>query len=275
MATATSGKPVSLTPRWRFVGWFLTDGYLNRSNQTVVISQSTVKFAAEIRALLTACNFGFREYRRARKGKHAKYPDGLQFVIPRGQGRGANRGLRGWDDLAAWLDKDVPAIFGTLSRRQLAILLDAMNKANGRNRANQGYVSRVMDISVGCRERMADRLQQLGIERGFRCNVTRVVQQPSTWNLNPQPQWSIRVKPQRLAYVGGTSQYANSLAPQRCRLAPVAFQQNEWVWCLTSEKGTLVTRRNGKVTIMGNCGRDSACILANATVWCWILAAMC
>ena len=161
-----------------FVGWFLTDGYLNRSNQTVVISQSAVKFVAEIRAMLTACNFGFREYRLRRNGKHAKYPDGLQFVIPHGEGRGANRGLRGWDDLAAWLDKDVPAIFGTLSRRQFAILLDAMNKANGSHRANQEYVSRVMDISMGCRERMADRLQQLGIERGFRCNITRGVQQP-------------------------------------------------------------------------------------------------
>jgi len=238
-----------------FIGWFLTDGYLNPSNGTVSISQSMAKFAAEVRDVLTACGFGFREYPHVREGKQAGYADGVQFVIPRGEGRGTNHGLRGWADLEEWLDKDVPAIFNTLSRRQFAILLDAMNMANGRNAVTPGYVNRVISIAVGCRQRMADRIQQLAIERGYRCNVSRIVQKPNDWNRTPQPQWMIYVKPQCVAYVGGSREDSNALVPRRCRLRPVEFERNEWVWCLTTEKGTLVTRRNGKVVVLGNCGR--------------------
>ena len=45
------------------------------------------------------------------------------------------------------------------------------------------------------------------------------------------------------------------MIPNRCRFDRVPYTQNEWVWCLTTKKGTLVTRRNGKVAIVGNCGR--------------------
>ncbi|MCA9082055.1 MAG: hypothetical protein KDA58_15945, partial [Planctomycetaceae bacterium] len=238
-----------------FIGWFLTDGYLNPSNRTVTISQSTEKFAAEIRDVLTACGFGFREYPLVRQGEQAGYADSVQFVIPRGVGRGTNHGLRGWAVLEEWLDKDVPAVFNTLSRRQFAILLDAMNMANGRNAVSSDYVSRVMSIAVGCRQRMADRMQQLAIERGYRCNISRFVQKPSDWNRSPQPQWMIYVKPQCVAHVGGLRENGSELVPRRCRIQPVEFERNEWVWCLTTEKGTLVTRRNGKVAILGNCGR--------------------
>ncbi|NJL71281.1 MAG: hypothetical protein HC888_06560 [Candidatus Competibacteraceae bacterium] len=41
----------------------------------------------------------------------------------------------------------------------------------------------------------------------------------------------------------------------RSQFGPVPFDPNEVVWCLTTEHGTLVTRRNGKVAIVGNCGR--------------------
>jgi hypothetical protein len=238
-----------------FIGWFLTDGYLNRANNTVTISQSTAKFAAEVRAVLMGCNFGFREYEVVRTGKESEYADGLQFVIAQGEGRGVNSGLAGWNRLEQWLDKDIPKIFNTLSRRQFSILLDAMNLANGRTHVPRDHIRRVMQISVGCRQRMADRLQQLAIERGFRCNVVRSVNKPNAWNQSPQPQWIIYVKRQRIAYIGGTQQYSNILIPNRSRLGPVDFQSNEWVWCLTTEQGTLVTRRNGKVAIVGNCGR--------------------
>ena len=238
-----------------FIGWFLTDGCIQHSSGSVTIAQSTAKYESEVRNVLTACGFGFREYRQVRTGKEAGYSDGMVFYIPRGQGRGTNYGLRGWANLADWLDKDIPSIFDTLSRRQFSILLGAMNLANGRNPVKRDYVSRVMSIAVGCRQRMADRIQQLAIERGYRCNVSRFVNKPSKWNRTPQPQWMLYIKPQLTASVGGSRQYPNGLVPRRCCIQPIGFESNEWVWCLTTEKGTLVTRRNGKVAILGNCGR--------------------
>ena len=242
-------------PEVSFLGWFLTDGYHHPANDTVSIAQSPEKYAEEVRGVLDACGFGWREYAAKRTGNNGQHTDGLLFVIPRGQPRGVNGGLRGWEDLHEWIDKDIPAVYETLSTRQLGILLDAMNLGNGRLPDDLPYRKRTMDITVGCRQRMADRIQQLAIERGFRCNVAEFRPAPNGWNSSPQKQWMIHVRRQKVAYVGGTAQRQNALIPNRCRLGPVEHDANEWVWCLTTEKGTLVTRRNGKVAILGNCGR--------------------
>jgi hypothetical protein len=201
------------------------------------------------------CNLAFREYLQQRKGKLSGYAPGLQFVIPRGAGRGKQQGRGGWAQYSEWLNKDIPAIFNSLSQRQFAVLLDAMNSANGRTTPGVGYVRRTKSIAVGCRRRMADRIQQLAIERGYRCNIAEFRPSPNDWNQTPQLQWIVYVKPQRVAHIGGTRRDENVLIPRRSQLQPIDFKSNEWVWCLTTEKGTLVTRRNGKVAILGNCGR--------------------
>lgn len=237
-----------------FVGWFLTDGYLNPHNNAVVIAQSASKFADEVRGVIRSCGMGFREYRIPRTGKQAGYADGITFVIPRGQGKQENAGLPGWSRLAPWLDKDIPAIFGSLSRRQFAILLKAMDGGNGSNRKAPG---KTMSISFGCRRRMADRIQKLAIERGYRCNVSEIANAPTAWNPKPQPQWVAHIREQSVAGIGGlrSETEVNALGAKRNRLAQVEFDRNEWVWCLTTGPGTLVTRRRGKVAILGNCGR--------------------
>jgi len=238
-----------------FLGWFLTDGYHNRCNNTIAIAQSTVKYADHVRSVLHGCGFGFREYLVHRKGKSTGYEKGLLFVIPYGTPRGVNSGRCGWGHLAEWIDKDVPAVYNSLSVRQFRILLSAMNLANGSHPVRLSWQKKTMDIATGCRRRLADRIQQLAIERGFRCNILKYLPTPSDWNPHPQPQWIIHVKEQRTATIGGKAEYPNALVPNRCRLGPVDYKQNEWVWCLTTEKGTLVTRRHGKVAIVGNCGR--------------------
>ncbi len=238
-----------------FLGWFLTDGYHNRSNNTIAIAQSTIKYTDEIRSVLHDSGLGFREYPVHREGKLARYKQGLLFVIPHATPRGINSGKRGWSHLANWIDKDIPAIYGTLSVRQFRILLSAMNAANGSHRTGLSYRQKTMNIAVGCRRRMADRIQQLAIERGFRCNIQKYLPSPTDWNPNPQLQWIINIREQRTATIGGVAKYTNELVPFRCQLGLTDYKPNEWVWCLTTEKGTLVTRRNGKVAVVGNCGR--------------------
>jgi len=186
-----------------FLGWFLTDGCYNRANNTVSIAQSPVKYADTVRSVLQACGFGFGEYRIRRSEEHAAYEDGLLFVVSYGEPRGANSGKQGWNGLSAWIDKDVPAVYDGLSVRQFRILIDAMNRANGTHRGGLTYRPRVMSIALGCRRRLADRIQQLAIERGFRCNIAAYTPTPSSWNAHPQEQWMLRIKEQRIAYVGG------------------------------------------------------------------------
>jgi len=238
-----------------FLGWFLTDGYHNPLNGTVTISQSIGKFHEEVRQVLRECGFGFREYRQPRRGTLATFEDNLSFVIPFAQPRGEQARKVGWSRLEPWLDKDVSRLYDSLSRRQFGILLHAMNLANGRHRKKLGYTPRTMSISCGCRQRLAERIQQLCIERGYRCDVHFRQPKPSEWNQHPQVQWMVSVRKTTTSFVGGTRKDRNAMIPNRCHFGPVAHTRNEWVWCLTTEKGTLVTRRNGKVAVVGNCGR--------------------
>jgi hypothetical protein len=240
-----------------FLGWFLTDGYKNHCNGTIMISQSVNKHHDEVRQILTSCGFGFREYRQSRTGNHVQYDDNIMFVIPHGEPRGEQYGKSGWAYLEDWIDKDIPSIFNSLSKRQFRILLEAMNQGNGHNTdfSKLDYTPRTMRINFGCRRRLADRMQQLAIERGFRCDVRHVLPTPSEWNRFPQEQWSIAVRELNTTFIGGVRKDNNELIPNRCQLGPIPYTANEWVWCLTTEKGTLVTRRHGKVAIVGNCGR--------------------
>ena len=240
-----------------FLGWFLTDGYKNHCNGTITISQSTAKYHQEVRKVITECGFGFREYRQERTGDLIEYEDNISFVIPHGIPRGEQAGKKGWSHLEQWIDKDVPAIYESLSKRQFRILVHAMDKANGRHLdlLKLDYTPRTMTISLGCRRRLADRIQQLAIERGFRCDVRSFHPKPSDWNRFPQEQWCVALREKTKAFVGGLRKDENALIPNRCRFDRMPYMQNEWVWCLTTEKGTLVTRRNGKVAIVGNCGR--------------------
>jgi len=231
------------------------DGYKNHCNGTIVISQSATKFHDDIRNILTECGFGFREYRQKRQGQFAGYEDNISFVIPYGIPRGEQYGNKGWSYLEEWIDKDVPAVYDALSKRQFLILLQAMDRANGHHSVKRDYTPRTMTISCGCRRRLADRIQQLAIERGFRCDVRSFKPKPSEWNRLPQEQWTVALREKTSAFVGGIRKDINELIPNRCRFGSVPFTPNEWVWCLTTEKGTLVTRRNGKVAVVGNCGR--------------------
>ena len=62
---------------------------------------------------------------------------------------------------------------------------------------------------------------------------------------------------------------------KRSRFKKEIAMQKENIWCVTNELGTLITRRNGKVAIVGNCGRvlrkskgkDKAIILDHVGNW--------
>lgn len=240
----------------RFVGWALTDGYTNASNQTVVISQSATSPHNEaIRSMLDGCGFGYRVYRRRRKGRLARYADGVQYVIPYGHPRGTNAGRRGWSHLALYLLQPVSVSLAHISQRQLGVLLEAMNLANGSKRRNPGYRTRTQSISVGNHRFLADQLQSLLIRRGYRCNLATQRQKTPWTSGEPQTQYILHVRRQTRATIGGVNTHPNALVSRRSRLQPVPHDPNEMVWCLTTPCGTLVTRRNGKVCVLGNCGR--------------------
>jgi hypothetical protein len=240
----------------RFIGWALTDGYTDNTHLTIVISQSVASQHNEaIRSMLEGCGFGYRVYRRPRKGALSRYADGLQYVIPFGKPRGKNAGRRGWSDLAPYLLQPVCRSLAEISQRQVGVLLEAMNLANGSKPRCLEYAKRTMSISVGSHRFLADQLQSLLVRRGYRCNMAQQRQKTPWVSGEPRTQYILHVRRQTRATIGGVHTRGNALVPRRSRLQEVAFDPHEWVWCLTTPHGTLVTRRHGKVAVVGNCGR--------------------
>lgn len=234
----------------RFVGWTLSDGCVNKANNTICISQSSKSpYVADIEKMLNGCGFGWSRYVRHYKGDLAKYPPNYRYIIPFGRSR--KTGRRGWKDLAPRIRRRPLEAFDDFSARQLWILLEAMNLANGSKQKEIDWIPRGFNICFGDKFDRASDIQALCIMRGFRCNLSVQRGQVGEFHVHgkAKDQTIMRVKPQLDATIGG----ANSKG--RCKFEFERPQMPERVWCIETHAGTIVTRRHGKVAILGNCGR--------------------
>lgn len=239
----------------RFIGWFLTDGSKNKKTNAVTIAQSSAKesHCAEIRRVLASCGFKFGEHRSVRKGKFAGYPDLIHFYVSRGKPRGTGKHLRGYEAVEAWLDKNIGNQFEALSARQLEVLIEAMNLGDGANgRKTLTWTPRTMTIAFGDNREAAERFQALCVMRGFRCNIASFqAEGRNRW-------WSAHVKKSGYSTIAGVNCKNNNIdgkRSNRSRFVESDSVAGEIVWCVENSLGTLFIRRNGKVAVVGNCGR--------------------
>jgi late competence protein required for DNA uptake (superfamily II DNA/RNA helicase) len=240
----------------RFIGWYLTDGTINKIHGQLAIGQSSAKteHCAEIHRVLTACGFKFGDRLVKRTKKFAGYADSRVFTVSRGAPIGTNKHLRGYGALSQWLDRAIPSCYDGLDGRQLRVLLGAMNLGDGANQDRTiTWTRRTMVIVFGDNRAMADRFQQLCVTRGLRCNQS-VQRSPGKASLH-----YLHIAEKSVATVAGSGNKDGSVGNKkpyaRSRFARTSSVDGERVWCVTNEIGTLVVRRRGKVAIVGNCGR--------------------
>ena len=144
-------------------------------------------------------------------------------------------------------------IFDSLSRRQLGVLLSAMNLGDGKNmNLPTEWKQQTYTLAMGDNEQAADRLQALCVTRGFRCNK-------SVYRKGERgPWWTLLIKDVPVSTIAGSNDTDGAIQGKkyrRSRFAELVSLPGERVWCLENRLGTLITRRNGKVAILGNCGR--------------------
>lgn len=237
----------------KFLGWFMSDGTLNKNTNSIQISQSVAKpnHIQHIADSIRGCGFKFGLHLYRRKNVPSTHNDSFVFSISKGEPRGTDKHLSGWARLGQWVDKSVPAIYDTLSARDLRVMLEAWNLGDGFNNHSciKGYKVRSMRIACGSDKNMADRLQQLCVTRGLRCNIS--VQSPRgvdwyTCNIKEVTHTTVAGKNVKDGSISGKKDY------ERSRLEK-SNERPDYVWCLSNELGTLITRRNGKVAIVGNC----------------------
>lgn len=227
----------------RFLGLFMTDGTFNPANNAITIYQSEryLEVIQYIERTLQGC--GFKYGHRVTGGDVAfgkvREHDIHRFTISKGVPRGRDREKRGWGELEEYVSKDFPECLLACSRRQLDVLLEAIHYGDGQKNQPEGWTRRSYSISTGNRA-FAERLQALCVTRGLAANVATV---------NGGELFYVHVTPHEFRTVGGAGQR------DRASLAVEKGGRAERVWCVTTEHGTIVTRRRGKVAVMGNCGR--------------------
>ncbi len=216
----------------RFIAWFMTDGGFERSDVTIAQSK---EHKDDIRELLRRLGYDFKE--RVRKPRKGCYPNAKPlhvFRVPRGTHH-ASLKRSGWHRLAAYLDKNVSRDLRTMSRRQFIVFWEELLKGDG-DRA-----------WLWCNRReQADAYTAMATLRGLSSSFsTRTLESGSMM-------FAVSVRDRQWLI-------SDPADVRAARLSLEEPRAGEWVWCVTNKNATLVTRRRGKIAIIGNCP-DVACV---------------
>lgn len=224
----------------RFIGWVMTDGCINKANNAIMITQSEhqAQYCEEIESAIRGCGFKFTRGRRKREPDEIHWNakgDMIYWTISKGLPRGRDKDKTGWGRLEKWLSKDLSPALYDMTAAQFEIMLEAINHGDGHKTS---YPS--MHIGKGNRI-FIERLQAMAVRRGYRTSVSvepcNKVRKCDLWTLHIKRQDYIKI---------GAMQDRHSHWKKEPHI-------DEECWCVQNELGTLVTRRNGKVAIVGNC----------------------
>lgn len=221
-----------------FIGWMMTDGSVHKTNRNVIIRQASFQpWIPRLESTIKDCGFKYTKREFVRSTQFSGHAPTVSFTISFGKPRGRDKNLTGWGRLEPYYSKDLSPLLEDMTADQLGVLLDAMHLGDGTKFAGQPWTRRSYHISTG-RKLLADRLQSLCVRRGFRCSVAE-------HRYNAKPLYMLHIKRMQYRHVGG------SCYQDRPTLAECPTEPGEIVWCVTTGTGTIVTRRNGKVTLMG------------------------
>jgi superfamily II DNA or RNA helicase len=218
----------------RLLGIWLSDGTMNKQNRQVSISQGEHQPQnADIVATLKACGISYRVRVLERVSQFNSNSAAVHYTLHRGR----SNALAHFDP---YLDKELSPMLEYATSKQLAALLEGLHIGDGIKERNVSWTRRTYHICTG-NLTFAERLQSLCVRRGFRCNL-------ATHSHNrDKPYYVLHIKYEQKRYVGG----ANQADREHLEVSP--SEPGERVWCLSNRLQTLITRRNGKVAIVGNC----------------------
>jgi len=156
---------------------------------------------------------------------------GVQHVVYVGRGTGGgSQKRRGFFGIDRHLDKNLPDTAWCLDRDQLEEFLDGLWWADGNHSRKEPNGKAIWTAN----QRFADRLQALLVCRGFKSNVRSYKNGDGLIF--------------RVSYVRRETHACTKYRPEYDDAVP-----GEKVWCVETESGNIVTRRDGYVTVMGNC----------------------
>lgn len=221
-----------------FLGLVLSDGHVNYSNNCITITQSNKypEIVEIITKTLLKCGFRYGHRLHTKDTNFGPRSPLNEWWISKGNPRRkCERQLTGWARLEPWINgKNLTAEYEKLSHRQVAVLLQAIQYGDGDKNIPVDYDRNTYNITL--QNPLADQLQSLLVRRGFRCNIKKY-DTYTRLRVSQDSRWSIKC-------------FSSDSRPVWERLPS---NPDELVWCVTVDTGAIVTRRNGKVAIVGNC----------------------
>jgi len=229
------------------LGWYLTDGNINkRTNALTIVQSVNSPYLEEIESTLEACGFKWNVSRvPASSSQFVGAADRLHYRVSKGKPRRDRKHLRGWGALGEYVGKEIADPLMSCTREQFAVLLDAIYHGDGLKRTAESvyWTVQTKDICSG-NKKFADRLQMMAVLRGYRCSIA-VHNNKNSKN----PMYVLHIKDSAVRHVPGANQ------PGRKGLKRIAASGTEGVWCVSNALGTIITRHRGHVSVVGNCGR--------------------
>src|ERR1019366_7258504 len=236
-----------------FIGMMMTDGSWGASQGSIYQSERHTEILERIEIVLQHLGIGYRKspISPPKAGDmlevHRRWRFNMSIGMPMakaGVGRFAPHpesirvdGETGFRRLLPYLDKDLSPILMALSHEQFLMLLDGLWDGDGSKKLGVDYTPATKQI-ITVRPLLADRLQALAAVNGVTCNLRRY--DPD----GRARQYLLSFKEQDWRHAGGTG---------RAIAFSVSDATDEEVWCVETTTGNIVTRRNGKVAVMGNC----------------------
>ncbi len=215
----------------RLIAWFMTDGGFSGCNVNIAQSKH---YHHDIRALLKRLNLDYSE--RIVKARSGAYPNSkpyYQFRIPKGTHNGSLK-RNGWEKYADYLDKSVSEKLHQMTKGQFLIFWQEMLKGDG---------EQIKDKSgwLWCNEKsQVDAYTHMAIVRGLTASYnSRITDSGKTV-------YRVSVRKRQWITTDPSDDRSSKISLEEPKLGEV-------VWCARNKNATLITRRNGKIVILGNC----------------------
>jgi superfamily II DNA or RNA helicase len=159
-----------------------------------------------------------------------------RWSIARGTGGSCQGRDSGYFDLEPYLKKSGNKLYWGLNTEQFGALLEGFWLADGNHGTGNGNASRGTFVT-GAQLQFYELLQAVGACRGYRFTLT---ERPAPTAINHKQQWTLSWK------------LATQVQLLRETMSVETDYEEEDTWCVTSSTGNIITRRSGKVVVMGN-----------------------
>lgn len=231
------------------LGWWYAEGSWNRANNTIVIYQGVhSRFVNAIERSLRKCGLKFGRQHNKYDTKYKKNHEMFMWYVSHGAPRGARKDKRGWKYLDRWISRDgtkkPTAAFHELSARQWRIFLESFNKGDGSRQesASIDWEPHTWSIYQKPGTGLHDMFQALCLTRGMRCNLSEHANDRGRGRGFSK----LSIAPDKRYHT------INGSRPE-LTMREVERAPDERVWCVETSTGTIITRRNGKAAVVGNC----------------------